>query len=68
MIHKYRVLSEEDKVIFEGESSNPFKELGELKIKTFGDTRDVEFRKSEFRARLKSLFNQGGKVTIEILK
>ena len=57
-----------DKVLYEGESEEPFEELHKFKRKTFGDATDRDFYKSEFRSRLKALFNNGGEITIKINK
>ncbi len=68
---KYKILSENklyDKILFEGESEEPFKELHDFKIKTFGDIKDKEFRYSQLRNYLKHIVNNGGKITIEIEK
>ena len=64
---KYQILSE-GIVLFEGESEEPFEELHKFKRKTFGDVFDTEFRFSELRYKLKKIVNDGGEISIKIIK
>ena len=63
----YQIISE-GKVLFEGESEDPFEELYLFKKKTFGDVFDRRFRASPLKEALKGVMNHGGEITIKIIK
>ena len=66
---KFKILSEDElyeKVLYSGESEEPFEELHKFKRKTFGDVFDRDFRDSQLRHYLKHIMNYGGKIVIEI--
>lgn len=63
----YKISNENGDILWSGLSDDPIGELHKLHRKCFGDVHDREFRMTPMRRHLKSIFNQGGKVTVEII-
>ena len=56
----------EEHLVFEEITEDPFQLLYEMKRKTFDNTTDVDFRRSEIRACFKHHHNYGGEFRIKI--
>ena len=66
---KYKIISDNemfDKVLYIGESDEPFEEIQKFKRKAFSDLFDKKFKYSQLRNYIKHIMNNGGKLIIEI--